>query len=350
MTTHPTPGGDLLMEVRGLDVDYLTPYGATRACREVDLTVRRGEIVGLAGESASGKSTLLNALTRLQRPPAITRAGSIVYHRRDGSSYDLVDLTEKELAKLRWNDISVVMQSAMACLNPVMRLGAQFVDVLRRVHPELSAAQAMARAGELLEDVGIPADRARSYPHEMSGGMRQRSLIALALACDPELVVMDEPTTAVDVVMQRMILTQILRLQQRYGFSVVYVTHDLAMLLEICDRIAIMYAGRIVETADAVAVRTHPTHPYTAGLRDSFPSLADAGRELRGIPGSPPSLDDLPPGCEFAPRCAHVGERCRQERPVLETHGTALAACWYPLHQQAGAGCGRGEGLLPGAL
>ena len=321
-----------LLEVHGLCVDYLTEGGAIRACADVDLTVHRGEIIGVAGESASGKSTLLTAITRLQRPPAVTAAGSIVYHPASGPAINLVGMTERQLSPLRWQDVSVVMQSAMACLNPVTTIAAQFRDVLRRHNPGMSKKEAAERTADLLRLVGIPADRMRGYPHQMSGGMRQRTLIALAMACDPELVVMDEPTTAVDVVTQRQILDQIMQLQEERGFAVLFVTHDLALLTEISDRIAIMYAGRIVEIAGAQQIYRDPQHPYTRGLRDAYPPLSAPLRRLTGIPGNPPDLQALPPGCAFAPRCAARMDVCDRTRPALTAAGgDGQAACHlYP--------------------
>jgi peptide/nickel transport system ATP-binding protein len=219
----------------------------------------------------------------------------------------------------------------MDALNPVMRVGAQFVDVLRSHDRNLSKTDAWARAAELLGMVGISADRVRAYPHELSGGMRQRASIALALACGPELVVMDEPTTAVDVVMQRQILAQVLRLRRELGFAVVFVTHDLSLLLELADRIAIMYGGRIVEIGTAESLYTKPRHPYTRGLRDSFPPLRSELRKLTGIPGSPPDLRNPPPGCPFHPRCPDRFDGCDQQRPDLLTVEDHAVACrLYP--------------------
>jgi peptide/nickel transport system ATP-binding protein len=215
----------------------------------------------------------------------------------------------------------------MDALNPVMRLHAQFADVLREHRPGIGGDEIDARVDELLSMVGIPAGRSRAYPHELSGGMRQRASIALALACDPSLVVMDEPTTAVDVVMQRQIMGQILRLRNEIGFAVILVTHDLSLLLEVADRIAIMYAGRIVETGEANALYLDPQHPYTQGLRDSFPPLHAPVTVLHGIPGAPPDLRRLPEGCAFHPRCPHAFDRCRAERPELLRTGDHAAAC-----------------------
>jgi peptide/nickel transport system ATP-binding protein len=318
-----------VLEVRGLSVEYRTGAEPVRACTDVSFTLRRGEILGVAGESGSGKSTLITALTRLQRPPAVTTAGQIIFHGRDGAGpVDLAALGEKRLRRYRWTALSIVMQSAMDALNPVMRVGDQFVDVLRTHERAMGRREAWTRAAELLGLVGISADRVRDYPHQLSGGMRQRAAIALALACGPELVVMDEPTTAVDVVMQRQILAQVLRLRRELGFAVVFVTHDLSLLLELADRIAIMYAGRVVELGEAAALYHEPRHPYTQGLRDSFPPLRAPLRTLHGIPGSPPDLRRPPPGCPFEPRCAQRMPRCGHRLPALIATGPGHdAAC-----------------------
>ncbi|HTJ67594.1 MAG TPA: ABC transporter ATP-binding protein [Actinospica sp.] len=323
------PAGEAVLEVSGLTVEYQTGAEPVRACADVSFTLRRGEILGVAGESGSGKSTLITALTRLQRPPAVTTAGRILFHSRDGGApVDLVTLDGKQLRRYRWTALSIVLQSAMDALNPVMRIGDQFVDVLRAHDRGLGKRDAWTRAAELLGLVGVSADRVRDFPHQLSGGMRQRAAIALALACGPELVVMDEPTTAVDVVMQRQILAQVLRLRKELGFAVVFVTHDLSLLLELADRIAIMYAGRVVEVGDAATLYHAPKHPYTQGLRDSFPPLRAPLRTLRGIPGTPPDLRRPPPGCPFEPRCARRMAECAERLPELLSVGTGHdAAC-----------------------
>ncbi len=313
----------MILDVKGLNVDYVSAKGAVRAVNDVSFQLRRGEILGVAGESGCGKSTLIMAIMRLLRPPAALTGGEVWLHPRDGEPVDLAARTDRELRALRWRRIAVVLQSAMDALNPVARLSAQFADVLK-AHGYRDAGR---RTAELLEMVGISPDRARSYPHEMSGGMRQRAMIALALACDPELVVMDEPTTAVDVVMQRQILSQILQLRDRLGFSVVFVTHDLSLLVELADRIAVMYAGRIVEIGEAAGIYADPKHPYTKGLRDSFPPLRAPVTKLSGIPGTPPALRDLPPGCAFEPRCTRRFGDCAERRPELLPVGGGLAAC-----------------------
>ncbi|MGP9683739.1 ABC transporter ATP-binding protein [Brachybacterium sp. AOP3-A1-3] len=318
-----------LLDVRGLCVDYVTEAGNIRACDDIDLTLKRGEILGVAGESASGKSTLLNALGRLQRMPAATSAGEIVFHPTDGTDpVDLAALSEAELAPYRWTKISVVMQSAMASLNPVIRLGEQFTDVIRTHDSRLSEQDARDQAADLLTMVGISSDRLTAFPFQLSGGMQQRALIALSLACDPDLVLMDEPTTAVDVVMQRQILDQVLAAQERLGFAVVFVTHDLSLLLEISDRIAIMYGGKIVENGTAARLHGSAKHPYTRALRQAFPPLSEPVRRLSGIAGSPPDLLDLPPGCAFAPRCGSAMPICHQRIPELRDIPQGRSACF----------------------
>ncbi|WP_433431575.1 ABC transporter ATP-binding protein [Nonomuraea sp. CA-141351] len=307
-----------VLEIRDLSVDYLSGSGAVHAVADVSLDLRRGEILGLAGESGSGKSTLANAVARLLRPPAAITAGSVVYRRQDGSSVDVLGLRERELRAFRWKELAVVFQSAMNSLNPVSTVGAQIDDVLRIHTPEKSRKDRAERAVELLQRVGISADRRRSYPHELSGGMRQRAAIAIALALNPEIIIMDEPTTALDVVVQRDILHEIRALREEYGFAVVFITHDLSLLMEISDRIAIMYAGRVVETGSAKAIHKSPRHPYTLGLLRSFPRLHGPREHLLGIPGTPPDLRSLPPGCAFHPRCGRAMAECSSVLPTLE--------------------------------
>ncbi|MEU6852710.1 ABC transporter ATP-binding protein [Actinacidiphila alni] len=319
-----TATADPILDVAGLTVEYGTDR-PSRAVDDISFRLHRGEILGVAGESGSGKSTLMTAVTRLERPPARIVAGSVRYHPRDGEPVDLLAAPNRQLRELRWDRLAVVFQSAMTALNPVMRVGAQFVDVLR-AHRRISRKEAWQRAAELLEMVGIPGDRARNYPHEFSGGMRQRAAIALALACDPEIIVMDEPTTAVDVVMQRQILGRLQELQAQFGFAIVFITHDLSLLVELADRIMIMYSGRVVETGAATTIYRDPLHPYTLGLRDSSPSLHGRPRTVRAIGGSAPDLWDLPKGCAFHPRCPRRTDGCDTVRPPLLTvggHGTA---------------------------
>ncbi|GAA3429016.1 ABC transporter ATP-binding protein [Streptosporangium sandarakinum] len=316
-----------VLEIRGLGVDYLSGSGAVHAVSGVSLDLRRGEILGLAGESGSGKSTLANAVARLLRPPASITSGSVVYRRQDGSAVDVLALGGNELRAFRWKELAVVFQSAMNSLNPVITVGAQIDDVLRVHAPRMSRNERTERSVELLQRVGISADRRRSYPHELSGGMRQRAAIAIALALNPEIIIMDEPTTALDVVVQRDILAEIRALREEYGFAVVFITHDLSLLMEISDRIAIMYAGRVVETGTAKALHRAPRHPYTLGLLRSFPRLRGPREELLGIPGVPPDLRSPPPGCAFHPRCAMAVAECSESLPVLRAEADGEVAC-----------------------
>ncbi len=318
---------DVLIEVRGLCVDYGLGDDAVHAVVDADLELRRGEVLGLAGESGSGKSTLAYAITRLLRTPGVIAAGSA----RFGSSVNLLTAGQRELRGLRWNEIAVVLQSSMNALNPVLSIGTQFSDVLRAHRPDMSRADRRARSGELLEMVGIPADRLDNYPHELSGGMRQRVMIATALALDPSVVIMDEPTTALDVVTQREILEELAALRDRLGFAVLFISHDLSLLAEIADSIAVMYAGRLVERAGANAIFRAPRHPYSLGLLSSFPALHGPRRAMEGIPGSPPDLRNMPSGCPFHPRCGYALDRCRTDPPppLLDVDaGTRVAACW----------------------
>jgi len=330
--------GEPLLEVRGLCADYGVGPGAVHAVRDADLTLHRGEVLGLAGESGSGKSTFAYAVTRLLRAPGIITAGSVRFHTASGQEADLLAASESQLRVLRWSQISVVMQSAMNALNPVFTIGAQLTDVLDAHLPGMSKQAQRARAAELLTMVGITADRLGSYPHELSGGMRQRVMIAMALALEPDVVIMDEPTTALDVVTQREILEELADLRERLGFAILFITHDLSLLIEIADSIAVMYAGRLVEQATAAALFRAPRHPYSLGLLSSFPSLHGPRQHLTGIPGSPPDLRDLPKGCVFHPRCPYVMDRCRTDSPPLAPLSgdgpPREVACWLHDGQQ----------------
>jgi peptide/nickel transport system ATP-binding protein len=302
-----------LLELRNLAIEYGVGDRLVRAVDGVDLAIQAGEIVGLAGESGSGKTTIANAAMQILRPPARVAGGSVLFQ-----GEELLGKSPEQLRRFRWRNVSMVFQSAMNALNPVMRVGDQFVDMMR-AHERIDREHALARAGELLELVGIDRQRVRAYPHQLSGGMRQRVIIAMALALNPELIILDEPTTALDVVVQREILQQVDALKREFGFAVLFITHDLSLLLEFADRIAIMYAGEIVETAPAARLLTDAQHPYTQGLLRSFPPLTGPLTRLTGIPGSPPDLRDLPQGCRFHPRCPH----CLPERPALYARQTA---------------------------
>jgi peptide/nickel transport system ATP-binding protein len=323
--------GDRLLEIRGLCVDYGQGPGAVHAVSDADLVLHRGEVLGLAGESGSGKSTLVMAATRLLRAPGVITGGEVRLYPADGPPVDLLAADYAMLRVLRWSQVSLVLQSAMNALNPVMKIRAQLTDALAAHLPHMSRKARVARAVELLEMVGINSDRLSSHPHELSGGMRQRVMIAMALALRPQVVIMDEPTTALDVVTQREILEELKDLRERFGFAILFITHDLSLLIEIADAIAIMYAGRLVEQAAANTLFHAPRHPYTLGLLSSFPPLHGPRKPMTGIPGSPPDLRALPSGCVFHPRCRFAFERCTTDSPPLATIGTGsprLAACW----------------------
>jgi peptide/nickel transport system ATP-binding protein len=347
-----------LLEIKHLSVDYASARGTVHAVNDVSFTIERGQIFGLAGESGSGKSTLAYALARLLQPPAVVTQGQVLYYPKtredyqtsrlsqahssssddaklslesvalglqekggeipnDDGAIDVLALNAAQLRAFRWRDLSIVFQSAMNALNPVLNIGTQITDVLHAHNPLMTAAGARARAVELLRLVGITPDRLQSYPHELSGGMRQRAMIAIALALNAEMIIMDEPTTALDVVVQRDILAQIMRLRNDFGFSVIFITHDLSLLLEISDTIAIMYAGRMVEMGTKIDLLRSPRHPYTCGLLNSFPTLHGPRRPLSGITGSPPDLREVPSGCAFHPRCARAFAPCHTIVPTL---------------------------------
>jgi len=303
---------DPILAVRDLCVDYISTAGPVRALDMVSLDLEAGEVVGVAGESGCGKSTMAQAILRILPPPAVISGGQVVFEGRD-----LLTLSEPELRRVRWERIAMVFQSAMDALNPVLSVGDQIGDTLRAHGAAGSSSAALARSGELLEMVGIHPDRLGSFPHQLSGGMRQRVGIAIALALEPSLVILDEPTTALDVIVEREILEHIRALQRRLGFAVLFITHDLARMLQFSDRVAIFYAARLVEIGPAAALRDAPRHPYTQGLLRAFPSLRGDGGELASIPGAPPSLQDPPSGCRFHPRCPRAVDLCRQRNPEL---------------------------------
>jgi peptide/nickel transport system ATP-binding protein len=325
-----------VLEIRGLSIDYGYGDDAIHAVVDCDLTLRRGRVLGLAGESGSGKTTLALAAIRLLRAPAVITAGEVLFHSKpisgDGpvGTIDLLAAGEDDLRAIRWSEIAVVLQSSLNALNPVITIGAQFDDLLRVHRPRFSAGERLARSVELFDMVGINAERLRSYPHELSGGMRQRAMIAMAIALEPQVMILDEPTTALDVVTQREIIEELVGLRDRIGFATLFITHDLSLLVELADEIDVMYAGRLMERAPAASLFGAPRLPYTHGLLHCFPPLHGPRVAMEGIPGSPPDLRDLPSGCPFNPRCRWAMPKCRQELPRMEAlNGEAReVACW----------------------
>jgi peptide/nickel transport system ATP-binding protein len=318
-----------ILEVTDLSVDYVMERGTVRAVRDVSFEVGPGEFIGIVGESGCGKSTLLFAIAQLLAPPAGVSAGSVVFR-----GENLVGLTDRQLAAVRWLNMSVVMQSAMNALNPVTAIGAQFSDAMR-AHGVTSKHQIADRSAEVLRMVGIDPVHLKSYPHQLSGGMRQRSMIAMAMLFTPELVIMDEPTSALDVVAQRSLMVQIKELQDQLGFAVVFVTHDMSLVRHFSDRLLVMYAGQVAELGNTRRLFDEPLHPYTIGLMDAFPSIKGPKVKLTGIPGSPPDLARPPAGCQFAPRCPQVMDRCKTtEVPLYSVQGE-LVRCL--LHEAGSA-------------
>ena len=299
----------VLLEVRNLQAGYEVKKGFVGAVDDVSFCLHKGEFLGIAGESGCGKSTLAFAIMNLLRDNARIRSGEIDFQGRLVSA-----LSGEGFNKIRWVNLSMVFQSAMNALNPVLKVGEQLCDAIH-AHRSISAQKAKERAQQMLQLVDIGPERYDSYPHQLSGGMKQRVMIAMALVLEPQLVIMDEPTTALDVVVQRTIIEKIQELQQQLDFSVIFITHDLSLLVEISDRLAIMYAGKIIEEGPAQDVFSHPLHPYTHGLMYAFPSLSGPIRRMGGIEGKPPDLLAPPKGCRFFPRCSQVMDRCANTYP-----------------------------------
>jgi peptide/nickel transport system ATP-binding protein len=335
-----------LLALRDLAVHFHTRAGTLPAVRGISLDVRPGEVLGIVGETGSGKSVTAQAVMGLINLPGVIGGGDILWKGRSllgpqGRSY---------AGKIRGKEIAIIFQDPMTSLNPLLSIGSQIGEVLNH-HLGMSGAAARARTIELLSLVGIaaPERRMRQYPHELSGGMCQRVMIAMALACEPALLIADEPTTALDVTIQAQILDLLASLQARLGLAIILITHDLGVIARMCDRVAVMYGGRIVEEGTTAALFERPLHPYTAGLLRSTPRLAAQKERLESIEGTPPNLLAAPPGCAFAPRCAFVREQCtRSDPPRIVTADARSAACWL-LEDANGAGAASATGLRPHA-
>ncbi len=319
----------VLVRVKDLCVDYLTLDGHVRAVDNVSFTINENESLGLAGESGCGKSTIAYSLMRLHRPPAIISGGSIEI---DGE--DVLKFDEKKLQEFRWTQTSMVFQSAMNCLNPVVKLKHQFYEIYKYHGITQDKKEALTHAQELMDIVDIPRNRLEDYPHQLSGGMRQRVVIAMALALKPKLLILDEPTTALDTVVQREILQKVYELKKQLHFSILFITHDLSLMMEFCDTIAIMYAGKVIEMSEANQILKAPRHPYSYGLKNSFPSLQGENGYMEGIPGSPLDLRSIPKGCPFQDRCFHVQDICREKDLVEQGQTHNFVRCHFPLDAQ----------------
>jgi peptide/nickel transport system ATP-binding protein len=321
-----TAGQEALVSVENLSVEFHTDAGVVKAVDGVSWSIRAGETLGIVGESGSGKSVSALALMGLLQKPQAKISGRILFRGRD-----LLTAGEHELRSLRGNDISMIFQDPLSALNPVFKVGHQVAEVIQ-AHEKIGRIPARKRAVELLDEVGIPnpRQRAREYPHQYSGGMRQRAMIAMALALDPALLLADEPTTALDVTVQAQIMSLLSKLQEERGTAIVLITHDLGVVAGHADRVLVMYAGRVAETAGADAIFHAPRHPYTLGLLTSLARL-DRRRtdRLRPIPGQPPSLIRVPPGCAFHPRCAFATEQCHVDVPPLTGGPAHAAACHH---------------------
>ena len=321
-----------LLEIRNLCTHFKTPHGTVQAVDDVSLDVDSGDVLGIVGESGCGKSVLsLSILQLLPKPPAIFAGGNIIFEGRD-----LLRATAEEVRKIRGNRISMIFQEPMSALNPVFTIGNQLSEVFR-VHWSLGGSEALAKSVEMLEKVGVPAPqrRVKEYPYQLSGGMRQRVMIAMALACRPALLIADEPTTALDVTIQAQILDLMGQLREELGTAIVIISHDLGVIAETADRVAVMYTGQIMESADTLSLFAMPLHPYTRGLMKAIPSLVSGAdhTELFEITGVVPSLLDLPTGCPFNPRCPQVDVICRQQKPILrEVAAGHQVACWMVDH------------------
>lgn len=319
-----TPAESNLLEVRNLRVDFQTRRGTLIAVDDVSFEIKAGEVLGVVGESGAGKSLTGAAIIGLLEPPGRISGGEV---RLAGKRID--NLAQEQIRQIRGREIGMVFQDPLASLNPLFRVGEQLIETLQ-THADLDEKSARKQAIDWLTEVGIPSPEVRidQYPHQFSGGMRQRIVIALALCANPKLIIADEPTTALDVSIQAQIISVLKRLCREYGTAVMLITHDMGVIAETADRVAVMYAGRLVEIGEARKVIQNAKHPYTLGLMGSIPTIGDTEEELRQIQGSMPRLAEIPEGCAFNPRCPNVSDRCRKNRPELQPVDESSVACW----------------------
>lgn len=318
---------ETLLRVENLTMHYSTRAGEVSAVDNVSFSIEAGASLGLVGESGCGKTSVAATILKLLPENAEIKSGHIYLN---GS--DLAAMSEDEMRKVRWRRISMVFQAAMNSLNPVYKVGDQIVEALETHLPQLTQEQMRKRVEDLFSMVGLDPKLVDQYPHEYSGGMRQRAVIAMALACHPDLIIADEPTTALDVIVQDSLLREMTELQKQLGMAMIYISHDIAVIAEVSDHIGVMYAGKLVELGTSEDVFHHPVHPYTQGLLSSFPTIIGPKRDLTTIPGEPPDLLHPPSGCRFHPRCPFATEICIQQEPPYEEHRSGhYAACWHPL-------------------
>ena len=321
-TTNPNP----ILQVVDLSLRYQTRQGHVQAVRGVSFELARGQSLGLVGESGCGKTSVANCLMRLLPDNARLTAGQVLL---DG--IDLLLLSDEDMRRCRWSRIAMVFQAAMNSLDPVYKVGRQVIEAIEAHEIETTVAAARERVARLFRMVGLDPQLMERYPHEFSGGMRQRAVIAMALSCDPSVIIADEPTTALDVIVQDRILRELKAVQQELRMGMIYISHDIGVVAEVTDRMGVMYAGNLVELGDTDDVFSAPLHPYTAALMSSFPSVSGEKLPLATLPGEPPNLIDPPSGCPFHPRCAHATDECRREYPPQVSRGNHWAACWHPL-------------------
>jgi oligopeptide/dipeptide ABC transporter ATP-binding protein len=312
-----------LLKIDSLDVEYRTNRGRIRAVEDVSFSLEKGEVLGLAGESGSGKSTLGLSIIRLVPSPGIIVRGSIEI---DGT--DIVKLPEDKMRLLRGGKVAYIFQDPMTSLNPVKKVGAHFVEMMQTHEPDLEKKVAIERTEKILKDLRIPSERIDDYPHQFSGGMRQRIMIGLAIALNPDLVIADEPTTALDVIVQAKILDLLASLRDRYGMGLILISHDLSIILERCDKIIVMYGGSMVEYAPNAELHKNPIHPYTQALLQSIPNIELSEQKLSAIPGSPPNMLNPPKGCSFGPRCPYAKEQCRMKPSLIDVGNDHFVRCF----------------------
>jgi peptide/nickel transport system ATP-binding protein len=312
-----------VLEIKNLNVQFPIHIGTVRAVEDVSLNLRKGEVMGLVGESGCGKSTLGFSILRLLRPPGQITAGEINYHGRN-----ICRMPQKELLDLRGRNISMIFQDPLTSLDPLYTIGDQFLETLRTHEKGIKKKDALERAADMLKSLGISPDRLAEYPHQMSGGMRQRIMIGIGLILNPDLLIADEPTTALDVIVEAQFLDLLNELREKFDLTIMFITHNLGVVAQASDRITVMYGGRMAETGTAEDVFADPRHPYTRGLLASVPNIKLEQLELKTMPGAPPDLVDPPPGCVFHPRCPHVMDICRQEIPESFRANGHMTACW----------------------